>query len=91
MLILTFVQVALLLGSAVAQLNHTDTYLNLTAIGARNGESVLECWEVGPIVKSSVPGTSGASSLFFGETTNATYTIIPPRFDGGLHNAPAVQ
>ncbi|OIW26340.1 hypothetical protein CONLIGDRAFT_683328 [Coniochaeta ligniaria NRRL 30616] len=91
MFVLTLLQVAMLLGSALAQFNQTATYLNLTAISARDGESILECWEVGPIIKSSVPGTSGASSLFFGETTNATYTIIPPRFDGGLHTAPAVQ
>jgi hypothetical protein len=91
MLVLTVVQVVLLLGPALAQLNQTDTYLNLTAISAREGESILECWEIGPILRSSVPGTSGASSMFLGDTTNATYTIIPPRFDGGLHTAPAAQ
>ena len=92
MRVLICIQAALLLASAAAQLaQNGKTYLNLTAIAASNGESSLECWQVGPIVKSAVPGTSGASSLLFGETTNASYTIIPARFDGGLHTAPAVQ
>jgi len=30
-------------------------------------------------------------NLFFGDLSNATYTVIPPRFNGGIHNAPAPQ
>jgi hypothetical protein len=77
--------------SALCQLSQNGTHLNLTAIGAKNSESTLQCWSVGPFVTSSTPGTSGASSVFLGNTSNATYTVIPPRFDGGLHTAPAVQ
>ncbi|KAK3389695.1 hypothetical protein B0H63DRAFT_103156 [Podospora didyma] len=65
--------------------------LNLTAIGAANGESTLECWRLDPLVSSSTPGTAGALALFLGGMANATYTVLPPRFDGGLHNAPALQ
>ena len=80
------------LGQALAQLNNVTTpYLNLTAIAAANGESTLECWQLGPFASSSVPGTAGALNLFLGDMSNATYTVIPPRFDGGLHTAPAVQ
>ena len=79
-------------GQALAQLSNVTTpYLNLTAIGAANGESTLECWRLGPFASSSVPGTTGALNLFFGNMSNATYTVLPPRFDGGLHNAPAIQ
>ncbi|KAB5513591.1 hypothetical protein GE09DRAFT_1161779 [Coniochaeta sp. 2T2.1] len=70
---------------------HPKTYLNLTAITGRDGESVLECWEVGPLITSAVPGTAGAAALFLGDMSNATYTVIPPRFDGGEHVAPALQ
>jgi hypothetical protein len=65
--------------------------LNLTAISASNGNSILECWALPGFVASAQAGTAGALNLFLGDLANATYTIIPPRFDGGLHNAPAPQ
>ncbi|RDA86139.1 hypothetical protein CP532_3053 [Ophiocordyceps camponoti-leonardi (nom. inval.)] len=65
--------------------------LNLTALTAYNGMTTIECWQVGPFVSSNRTGTSGAPSYFFGEVVNATYTVIPPNFDGGLHNAPSFQ
>jgi hypothetical protein len=91
MLLLSFLQAFVLLGSALAQLDQPAVYLNVSAITGCNGESVFECWSVGPFATSSVSGLSGASTLFMGETANATYTVVPPRFDGGLHTAPAVQ
>jgi len=30
-------------------------------------------------------------NLVLGDLANATYTVIPPRFNGGLHNDPAPQ
>ncbi|KAJ9144623.1 hypothetical protein NKR23_g5993 [Pleurostoma richardsiae] len=79
-------------GVSLAQLNSSTTpSLNLTAIGALNGESTLECWQLGPFASSSTPGVSGALNLFLGDASNASYTVIPGRFDGGLHNAPALQ
>ncbi|KAK3934377.1 hypothetical protein QBC46DRAFT_399972 [Diplogelasinospora grovesii] len=66
-------------------------YLNLTAISAAHGSSTLECWQFGPFSSSSTPGTTGALNLVLGDMSNASYSVIPPRFDGGLHNAPAPQ
>ena len=77
---------------ARAQLNTVTTpSLNVTAIGAANGVSTIECWQFGPFASSSVPGVAGALGLFLGPTSNATFTVIPGRFDGGLHNAPVPQ
>ncbi|KAK3689954.1 hypothetical protein B0T22DRAFT_481137 [Podospora appendiculata] len=65
--------------------------LNITAIGAANGEpeSTLECWQFSPFASSSTPGTVGALNLFMGDMANTTYTVLPPRLDGGWYNAPA--
>lgn len=66
--------------------------LNITTIGAANGESTLECWQLSaPLVQSSQAGTSGAAIAQLGETGATSYTLLPPQFDGGLHNGPAVQ
>lgn len=66
--------------------------LNITAIGAANGRSSLECWQLSaPLVQSTQAGTSGAAIAQLGETGATSYTILPPHFDGGFHNAPAVQ
>ncbi|RCI17271.1 hypothetical protein L249_3153 [Ophiocordyceps polyrhachis-furcata BCC 54312] len=65
--------------------------LNLTALSASNGMTTIECWQVGPFVSSNDAGTSGVPSYFFGDVVNATYSVIPPNFDGGLHNAPSFQ
>ena len=66
--------------------------LNITTIGAANGKSTLECWQLSaPLVTSSQPGTAGAAIAQLGETGATSYTLLPPQYDGGLHNAPAVQ
>ncbi|TFY61158.1 hypothetical protein EVG20_g7161 [Dentipellis fragilis] len=66
--------------------------LNVTAISAVNGSSVLECWALDPgFVSSAQPGTTGASSLQLGALANASYSILPARFSAGRHNAPNVQ
>lgn len=66
--------------------------LNITAITAVNGISVLQCWQLaGNLAASTGSGTAGAATLSLGEITNITYTVLPAQFDGGLHNAPYVQ
>lgn len=65
--------------------------LNLTAISASSGNSVLECWALPGFVASAQAGTVGALNLLLGDLVNATYTVIPPRFNGGLHKSPAPQ
>jgi hypothetical protein len=70
-----------------------QTYLTATAIVTNsNNDSTLECWQVDfPFVAPSTPGIIGASSATIGNFTNAEYTVLPPRFDGGIHNAPVPQ
>ena len=70
----------------------TTPALNLTAISTYNDASVIECWQMQPnFTLTTQPGVSGSLSLFLGNTVNASYLAIPPRFDGGLHNAPVGQ
>lgn len=81
-----------ILSLAPAQLSNVTTpSLNLTAIAASNGSSVLECWQFPGFVASAQAGTSGALNLFLGDTANVSYTILPARFNGGLHTAPTSQ
>ncbi|KAI9672677.1 MAG: hypothetical protein M1831_000112 [Alyxoria varia] len=67
--------------------------LNLTAITAnKKKEAILQCWQLdAPLIPSNSAGTSGAVFAQLGETGKTSYGIIPPKFDGGLHTAPAVQ
>lgn len=65
--------------------------LNITAITASNNASTLECWTLSPFTVSNTLGTVGSLSAFFGEASNVSYTVIPPRTNAGLHRAPAAQ
>lgn len=68
------------------------TFLEATAIVAKNNASVLECWRLSdPFSTSGSAGTSGAATLQIANLANATYTVLPPRFEGGVHNAPHPQ
>ena len=68
------------------------TFLNITAISGQNGLSVLECWQILPgFTTSSQAGTTGASILQLGNVANVSYSVIPPKFNAGLHNAPNTQ
>lgn len=67
-------------------------YLTATALvtNAAN-QSALECWRLStPLVDSSEPGIAGSLRFNF-NASNASYTIIPPRFSGGRHNDPTPQ
>ena len=66
--------------------------LNITTIATANRKSTLECWQLtAPFVQSSQAGTAGAVVAQLGETGATSYSLLPPQFDAGLHNAPAVQ
>ena len=81
---------ALALGPVLPSSN--GTFLELSAIVTRNGNSALECWRLtDPFATSSGAGTSGASTMDIDFLANATYTVLPPRFQGGVHNAPHPQ
>ncbi|KAI0097212.1 hypothetical protein GGR51DRAFT_566758 [Nemania sp. FL0031] len=66
--------------------------LNVTAIGARDGSSTLECWQMDqPFNTSTQPGTSGSAMASLGNVSTISYSILPSQFDGGIHNAPQNQ
>jgi hypothetical protein len=79
--------------ATLIQLFHAQTpntpspALNLTAISASNGESVIECWAL----KSEPASFAAASNFYLGGVSNGTYSVIPPRTVVGLHHAPYVQ
>lgn len=82
--IMSFVAIS---ASVTAALN-----LNITAIGASNGSSTLECWQLEePFFVSTIPGVTGSASALLGDTANITVTVLPAAFDGGWHNAPLNQ
>ena len=69
-----------------------SSFLNITALSAQGGVSVLECWQLLPaFATSSQSGTIGARSLQLGNLANGSYSIIPAGFNAGLHNAPTFQ
>ncbi|KAJ5605678.1 hypothetical protein N7510_008459 [Penicillium lagena] len=71
--------------------------LNVTVITAHHGRSAIECWALEPDFETStVTGTDGASFLSLGPIGgvaggNTSYVVVPPKFDGGIHNAPVNQ
>ncbi|KAI0084839.1 hypothetical protein BDY19DRAFT_909581 [Irpex rosettiformis] len=80
------------LASALSIGGRSTTYLEATTLVPKNGTSALECWRfASPLSTSAGAGTAGASTLVIDNLANATYTVIPPRFEGGVHNAPHAQ
>lgn len=67
-------------------------HLNVTAISAHNGSSILECWQMNQTLDTSTePGIAGTAQVSLGNASSLAYSIIPPNFDGGVHNAPTNQ
>lgn len=80
-----------LASTAFAQ-NADITYLVAPALVTKNNKTVFECWQLNePFKRSSVPGVSGTQVATISNNTNFAYTILPPRYDGGIHTAPAAQ
>lgn len=70
----------------------TGLNLNITAVGAQNGASTLECWSMDtPFSLATTPGIAGSSIIVLGNVTNFTYVVIPAGLDAGLHHAPGNQ
>lgn len=69
------------------------TYLIAPALVTdATNNTVIQCWRIPhPFIKSTASGISGAQVLALANITNLAYTILPPRFNGGLHNAPVPQ
>lgn len=78
--------------SCSCQVLTNSSYLTATALVTNQANhSALECWEFdSPFTISAAAGTSGAATYKF-NASSAEYTVIPPRFNGGTHNAPAPQ
>lgn len=87
--VLEFASISSLVSAQLS--NVTTPSLNITAVAATNGSSVLQCWQLPGFMSSAVAGTAGALNLYLGDMANASYTVLPPRYDGGLHRAPAPQ
>lgn len=68
------------------------TKLNVTVVGAANGQSRFECWELdAPFVSSKQPGVVGSHATSLGDVTNITYNVVPANFDSPVHVAPTNQ
>lgn len=66
--------------------------LNITALSAANNASTLECWQMDtPFTISTQKGTAGSAQLSLGNTSTASYSVLPAEFEAGVHNAPANQ
>ena len=78
--------------NALTNTNANTTYLTAPALVTINNRTAIQCWRLlTPFVTSSTPGTAGASALTLTNVTDFGYTILPPRFNGGQHTAPAPQ
>lgn len=81
---------AILASASDAPLGST---LNVTVLGARHNRSTLECWALkSGFETSDEAGIAGSSLLDLGTVGgSASFTALPAEFDGGRHNAPALQ
>jgi hypothetical protein len=77
---------------AATQADTSTTYLIAPALVTKNNQTVIQCWKLtSPFKRSAIPGVNGAQVATLSNNTNLAYTILPPRFDGGLHTAPLPQ
>lgn len=90
----TIIGLTAVLTTAIAQSPPTNTtYLTAPAlVTSADNSTIFQCWRLmTPFKQSGTPGVKGATSAIVANFTTYAYTIIPPRFDGGLHNAPVPQ
>lgn len=81
-----------LTSTCLSQSPTNSSYLTAPALVTIENRTIIQCWRLpSPFVTSSTPGTNGAQAAVIGNITNLAYTILPPRFDGGLHTAPMPQ
>ena len=66
-------------------------HLNLTAIAAVNGVSILECWQLSASFTTGQAGNSSVLITDLGQTGDTSYYFLEAGFNNGLHNAPTVQ
>jgi hypothetical protein len=76
-----------LLGLSLAPHLVAPQGLNVTAISAINGASVLECWSLATPPKTF----AGASNYPIGDFAAAFVGVIPPKTHIGFAHAPSIQ
>jgi hypothetical protein len=77
---------------SLAQTDANTTYLIAPALVTRNNNTIIECWKLNsPFKRAYTPGIIGTQTAVVSNNTNLAYTILPPRYDGGLHTAPLPQ
>lgn len=70
----------------------TEAFFATAIVTDANNNSALECWQLNASVTVSTgAGTAGATTVQLGNLANTTYTVLPPNFYGGIHNAPYPQ
>lgn len=75
-----------------AQTDANTTYLIAPALVTRDNNTIIQCWKLSSLFKrASTPGIIGTQTAVVSNNTNLAYTILPPRYDGGLHTAPVPQ
>ncbi|OJD34288.1 34-dihydroxy-2-butanone 4-phosphate synthase protein [Diplodia corticola] len=90
----SLLQALFALSATAATAAQTTYYLTTTAIvtDPATNVSALQCWRfTTPLEVPSTPGITGTQLFQLNLSSAAEYTVIPPRFDGGLHNAPHNQ
>ncbi|KAH8719232.1 hypothetical protein GQ44DRAFT_712734 [Phaeosphaeriaceae sp. PMI808] len=84
--------ISVLLPFSVARTDANTTHLIAPALVTKNNQTIIQCWKlITPFKSSSVPGVSGSQVATISNNSNLAYTILPPRYNGGLHTAPAPQ
>ncbi|KAI9740277.1 MAG: hypothetical protein M1834_004855 [Cirrosporium novae-zelandiae] len=77
---------------ALAASSNESSLVATALVTNSQNHTAIECWKfTPPFTASSSSGTSGALTFNFEDLANATYTVIPGRFNGGQHNAPHPQ
>lgn len=77
----------LLTASAAAQLR-----LNITAVGAENGVSTIECWEMdSPSYLHDNSDVAGTEATHLGNVSTMSWAVSPPGQYVAGHNAPTNQ
>ena len=60
----------------------------LVASGRAGMMAIFQCWSLPGFAQSGQSGLIGANEIFLGDVANASYTVVPGHFDGGLHSSP---
>ncbi|KAI9832710.1 MAG: hypothetical protein M1826_001268 [Phylliscum demangeonii] len=86
---LTFALVALLLAPQVlSAAAPKPKYFQITAIGAVNRKSRLQCWQLSTpffVSNATTEDLVGADFEFLGPMDNATYGVVPANYESAAH------